>query len=215
MSIDIDGQAGRQAGTALTMESTGIELVPLFAPGAPALDDDHHHHRGAVDMCTKGCNSYRPPRTHHCRQCNTCVMRMVRDDAHLPCARLTWEQNHHCKVLATCIGIANHRYYLQMLFYLMHASLLYLAYSIATASDWMLSWTPTSIVTGVNVVNAMACLAITALIYQEQFRMLMTNDTQFDRMLAHSRVGLYRKASPLENMQVVLGRSYIRWALPL
>ena len=47
------------------------------------------------------CLLMKPDRTHHCRQCNKCVLKM----------------DHHCPWVANCIGFYNHKYFLNMLFY--------------------------------------------------------------------------------------------------
>ena len=43
----------------------------------------------------------KPNRTHHCRLCNICVLKM----------------DHHCPFVGNCIGLVNYRYYYQLLFY--------------------------------------------------------------------------------------------------
>ncbi|VUZ44184.1 unnamed protein product [Hymenolepis diminuta] len=45
------------------------------------------------------CESVRPPRAHHCRQCDVCVIRF----------------DHHCTFLAQCIGLANMKYFMHLL----------------------------------------------------------------------------------------------------
>ncbi|VDN99910.1 unnamed protein product [Rodentolepis nana] len=45
------------------------------------------------------CESVRPPRAHHCHQCDVCVIRF----------------DHHCTFLAQCIGLANMKYFMRLL----------------------------------------------------------------------------------------------------
>lgn len=53
----------------------------------------------------KACMRFKPERTHHCRQCASCVLKM----------------DHHCNWLVNCIGFYNYKYFLVGL---MHAVLL-------------------------------------------------------------------------------------------
>ncbi|KAH9279919.1 putative palmitoyltransferase ZDHHC24 [Echinococcus granulosus] len=48
------------------------------------------------------CETVRPPRAHHCSQCDVCVLRF----------------DHHCTYLAQCVGHANMVYFIRLLFYL-------------------------------------------------------------------------------------------------
>ncbi len=60
------------------------------SPGTPALspggDKDEN-----LKMCRK-CDRIKPPRCHHCKTCQTCVLRM----------------DHHCPFLNNCLGYRNH-----------------------------------------------------------------------------------------------------------
>ncbi|GAA5800995.1 hypothetical protein HPULCUR_006435 [Helicostylum pulchrum] len=47
------------------------------------------------------CCIWKPDRTHHCRVCGTCVLKM----------------DHHCPWVNGCVGVSNQRYYIQFLFY--------------------------------------------------------------------------------------------------
>lgn len=51
-------------------------------------------------VCTR-CETYRPPRAHHCRICKRCIRRM----------------DHHCPWINNCVGERNQKYFLQFLIY--------------------------------------------------------------------------------------------------
>lgn len=57
-------------------------------------------------VCTR-CETYRPPRAHHCRICRRCVRRM----------------DHHCPWINNCVGEYNQKYFIQFLIYVGLASL--------------------------------------------------------------------------------------------
>ena len=51
-----------------------------------------------LPLCSE-CNLPKPNRTHHCKFCNKCHLRM----------------DHHCPSLGNCIGLGNHQYFMIML----------------------------------------------------------------------------------------------------
>ncbi|KAL5019916.1 hypothetical protein ScPMuIL_002808 [Solemya velum] len=62
------------------------------------------------------CETYRPPRAHHCRVCRRCVRRM----------------DHHCPWINNCVGEFNQKFFIQFLFYVGLASIYSVAMVITT-----------------------------------------------------------------------------------
>jgi palmitoyltransferase len=63
-----------------------------------AFDNVQKHEN--LRYCSK-CQYFKPLRTHHCRLCMRCVLKM----------------DHHCQWMVTCIGFGNYKYFMNVLFY--------------------------------------------------------------------------------------------------
>mmetsp|Transcript_99362 Transcript_99362/g.155365 ORF Transcript_99362/g.155365 Transcript_99362/m.155365 type:complete len:339 (+) Transcript_99362:104-1120(+) len=66
--------------------------------GGPHLVEKKH--TGERRHC-KWCLKYKPDRTHHCRVCNLCVLKM----------------DHHCPWIYNCVGFRNHKFFFLLLVY--------------------------------------------------------------------------------------------------
>lgn len=77
----------------------GVELDEAGPPPA-VVNNVTAKDNGQMRYCSK-CMCWKPDRTHHCRTCRTCVLRM----------------DHHCPWFAACIGFRNHKSFLLFLLY--------------------------------------------------------------------------------------------------
>jgi len=64
------------------------------------LEDRFLKEKGFERWCTH-CQNFKPPRSHHCRECGKCVLKM----------------DHHCPWVLNCIGFYNYKLFFNMLIY--------------------------------------------------------------------------------------------------
>ena len=77
---------------------------PLISKNVNVIYSNQGKYTGAVlsefRFCDK-CQEVKPPRAHHCKVCNQCVLRM----------------DHHCPFVNNCIGYSNHKLFWNFLMY--------------------------------------------------------------------------------------------------
>ncbi|XP_028113821.1 probable protein S-acyltransferase 15 isoform X2 [Camellia sinensis] len=69
-------------------------------------DQDSKKTGTRLSQCDK-CSSYKPPRTHHCRSCRRCILRM----------------DHHCMWINNCVGLRNYKAFIVLVLYATMASI--------------------------------------------------------------------------------------------
>mmetsp|Transcript_25400 Transcript_25400/g.74577 ORF Transcript_25400/g.74577 Transcript_25400/m.74577 type:complete len:416 (-) Transcript_25400:325-1572(-) len=75
---------------------TNPGAVPLHCPLPPTVDES----KRPVPICHR-CDGYKPPRAHHCSQCNRCILKM----------------DHHCPWVNNCVGQNNQKHFVLFLCY--------------------------------------------------------------------------------------------------
>nr|CAD7459152.1 unnamed protein product [Timema tahoe] len=75
-----------------------IYLGPGYLP--PGWAPENADHTDLLQFCNT-CQGYKAPRTHHCRKCGRCVMKM----------------DHHCPWINNCVGHKNHAHFAGFLFF--------------------------------------------------------------------------------------------------
>ncbi|XP_072966763.1 probable protein S-acyltransferase 15 [Typha angustifolia] len=73
---------------------------------APEMEDPQREHGVNSRYCGK-CRLYKPPRSHHCRVCKRCVLKM----------------DHHCVWISNCVGYGNYKPFIIFVFHAAIASI--------------------------------------------------------------------------------------------
>ncbi|KAG8231418.1 hypothetical protein J437_LFUL012428 [Ladona fulva] len=161
-------------------------------------------------VCTR-CETYRPPRAHHCRICNRCIRRM----------------DHHCPWINNCVGEQNQKYFIQFLIYVGVLS----CYAILlVATSWLgecPSCSEEVMVKQTRILHSVILVLESTLfgmfvgaILADQVQAILTDETGVEQVQAMRLKGL--KAEPKRPnrprytlMAEVCGRSHpLLWLLP-
>ncbi|KAG6437160.1 hypothetical protein SASPL_102071 [Salvia splendens] len=114
--IAVDQEAGGGAvdsrhGRSRAGEDCALQSLQL----APAVAETPRG--GDLRYCQK-CSHYKPPRAHHCRICNRCVLRM----------------DHHCIWMNNCVGHGNYKIFFVFVFYAVLACIYSLVLLVGSAT---------------------------------------------------------------------------------
>lgn len=161
-------------------------------------------------ICDK-CSEYKPPRTHHCRSCRTCILRM----------------DHHCSWINNCVGHRNYKAFFVLILYATVASI----YSSVTAvsctlqKDW--KFPGNAQLKFVYIASGMAimCLTITlATLLGWHIYLVIHNQTTIEHYEAERAAWLARKSGQnyrhpfdvgvYKNITLVLGPNMLKWLWP-
>uniref|UniRef100_A0AC34PUS0 Palmitoyltransferase n=1 Tax=Panagrolaimus sp. JU765 TaxID=591449 RepID=A0AC34PUS0_9BILA len=84
------------------MTITNLIKAAYLGPGYIKLKwvPKNPEHKQRLQFCLV-CEGYKAPRSHHCSQCNRCVMKM----------------EHHCPWINNCVGHRNHATFVRFMFY--------------------------------------------------------------------------------------------------
>ncbi|XP_063172643.1 palmitoyltransferase ZDHHC3-like [Candoia aspera] len=97
------------------LPDTALDFSDLRSSSCKDAAYQKSHSNEDWTVCNR-CETYRPPRAHHCRICHRCVRRM----------------DHHCPWINNCVGELNQKYFIQFLFYTGLASLYAMGLVLAT-----------------------------------------------------------------------------------
>ena len=155
-------------------------------------------------MCQR-CLQTKPDRTHHCSQCNQCVLKM----------------DHHCPWVANCIGFYNYKFFLNMLFYASIASAFitvssYCVFIGALATEDMNTKLQFYIITA-WLLTCFFCVVITGF-FCFHLWLAWSQYTTIEFCEKKSKDGS-KKKSPYnrgccKNYQTVLGKNPLFWCFP-
>ncbi|CAG0899707.1 unnamed protein product [Darwinula stevensoni] len=135
-------------------------------------------------VCVR-CETYRPPRAHHCRICRRCVRRM----------------DHHCPWINNCVGEWNQKYFIQFLIWIgllaLHALILIilsLAYPCeACEKEPMVVKQSRVIHSVILVLESLLFGMFVIAIMVDQFSAIMSDETAVEQV---QKAGPYRPRKP-------------------
>ena len=167
------------------------------------------------DLFCKKCNNPRPLRSHHCKICGKCTLKM----------------DHHCHWIANCVGYYNQKNFYQFLFYSTFGDLIGFFLLVIRLLSCKLTikenipnnakinspfiliyylWEPINIMIGILCSFAMT-ISIGTLFYKQTW-MLLLNQTTIDKKLFEDwNNSPYYEENRKKNFNSVMGYSIFDW----
>lgn len=177
-------------GTALGKQEILSETLPLTSRTESSGRDMLN---SSSTYCRK-CSNYRPPRAHHCSMCDRCILRM----------------DHHCLWIGNCVGLRNHRYFIQFLGYSFICSF---CIGICCSND-IVSGAANSVTSLISGVLGIALSIVLGVLFILHICIISKNSTTLE-MTYQGGSNVYDLGSPMRNMEVLCGNSWLYYVLPL
>lgn len=161
---------------------------------------------GTARMCFL-CTKFKPDRTHHCRMCDTCVLRM----------------DHHCPWIANCIGFRNYKYFFLTLLYSEFALGIYVGLFWETVVIMMNDEEVSGYLAFFVLLQySLMCLLliIVTIFWVFHWYLLLNGYTTIEFCEKRARKANYRNGSPysiglLYNVKQGLGANPLLWFFPV
>jgi hypothetical protein len=162
---------------------------------------------GDREVMCKSCELPKPPRTHHCRQCDECIARY----------------DHHCDWIDNCVGASNYKCFFLFIFYIMLCILHYMwslvallvQTSIFVNTMVSLGRSGVFFTIGITIYTfiVIPCGILAAIFLVTSVYAMCRNETTFEQhydRLAHRRYG----RGVMSNLKEVLGQNVLLWPVP-
>ena len=184
----------------------------LTDPGAVPLEYQPGHlleQQGSLPMCSR-CNGFKPPRAHHCSQCDRCILKM----------------DHHCPWVNNCVGANNQKHFVLFVGYtalLSAYALVLLACRMVYAGASAHTGVPRTrasvaaessllLMMGLLFFEAVLFGLFTLAMFTEQISSILADQTGIER-LKHDYVAPQR--SSMQNLSETFGKPFsLLWLLP-
>lgn len=150
----------------------------------------------------KHCGGWKPPRTHHCRTCNRCVLKM----------------DHHCPWVNNCVGFRNQKFY--MLYIIYNELMCGGGFLLAAVRYYLTGFPSLTTETAIPIMHAVIGMVTGAVFFLGVF-ILFALQAYFI-LFNVTNIEYYEKDNNgqfdlgvMHNIREVFGRSMWMWPLPI